>query len=435
MASGKKLRIWVLRQGEPVVFHPDMRGHKPMRTALLARELARRGHEVVWWTSAFQHFTKSHLEPAGRLLEADVPGLRYYLLPSPGYRRNVSLMRYHDHVILMRNWERAVAAMAPPDVIVTAYPQVELSYAAVRYALRHRVPVIVDVRDLWPEVIYERLRRKLRLPLMPRFLRSYERMCRFIFTNATAIMGITNAFVDWALRCAGRQRTELDRTFLLSSDPLRNLSPEERDAAKLYWRNKLPGGFGEQVTFAWIGTLLDTAASHDFLRAVATLPPDVATRLRVVICGRGALEGEVRELASQCRHVVYGGWADRAGLAYLLSNADYGVIPYDRSRDFQCSVPNKVSEYLSAGAHVLTTLDGQVRELLEPFGVVRIMRPEVSDMRDMLMRLTGEGKLPPRERGRAQECYHRLFDSAVIYPAMAEYVEQVALCGARACPP
>ena len=188
----------------------------------------------------------------------------------------------------------------------------------------------------------------------------------------------------------------------------------------------MPDDGGERITFVWAGTLADTRVAHDFLHAVATLPEDTARRMRLVICGRGGLEDMVRELAADNAHIAYPGWVDRTALAHLLARTDYGVIPYERSKDFQSSIPNKVSEYLSAGAHILTTLDGYVRDLLGESGVVHVMPPDRRSMRAMMIRLTRNGKLPMRQKERARDCYQRWFDSAVIYPAMADHVESMA---------
>lgn len=49
------MNIWLIQTGEPVPVGDNI---KKMRTAILADKLVERGHSVLWWVSAFDHFKK-----------------------------------------------------------------------------------------------------------------------------------------------------------------------------------------------------------------------------------------------------------------------------------------------------------------------------------------------------------------------------------------
>jgi len=57
--KGKPMKIWLVTIGEPLPLgiSKDDRLH---RTGQFARYCASKGHEVVWWTSTFDHFRKQH---------------------------------------------------------------------------------------------------------------------------------------------------------------------------------------------------------------------------------------------------------------------------------------------------------------------------------------------------------------------------------------
>src|SRR5204863_5451667 len=82
---------------------------------------------------------------------------------------------------------------APPDVILCSYPTIELCDAAVSYGRFHGVPVVLDIRDLWPDIF---------LNLVPRALKGFARVAlagmfkasRRACGDATAIVGITEQF-------------------------------------------------------------------------------------------------------------------------------------------------------------------------------------------------------------------------------------------------
>ena len=54
--------------------------------------------------------------------------------------------------------------MPRPDLILCSYPTIELSVEAVRYGRTHGIPVVLDVRDLWPDIVLDLLPTILRSP-------------------------------------------------------------------------------------------------------------------------------------------------------------------------------------------------------------------------------------------------------------------------------
>ncbi len=150
--------VWLVTIGEPL---PVQEGEKdrPHRTGLFARLLAERGHEVVWWTSTYDHFRRKHLFAEDHALRVN-ERLEIRLLHGCGYRSNVSLARFRDHrQVAGRFAAAAQAEPRRPDIIVAALPTIELCLESARYGKRHGVPVVLDMRDMWPDVFLELLPR------------------------------------------------------------------------------------------------------------------------------------------------------------------------------------------------------------------------------------------------------------------------------------
>ena len=49
------MNIWLIQTGEKL---PLQNKERKLRTTLLADCLIKRGHSVLWWASAFDHFKK-----------------------------------------------------------------------------------------------------------------------------------------------------------------------------------------------------------------------------------------------------------------------------------------------------------------------------------------------------------------------------------------
>src|SRR5689334_13988075 len=92
------MRVWLFQIGEPL---PWQKNRRVMRSGRVAKELIRRGHEVIWWTNRFDHYTKTWLRPGSE--GADENGIQYRLLSGIGYRNNYSPLRFIDHWLVARH--------------------------------------------------------------------------------------------------------------------------------------------------------------------------------------------------------------------------------------------------------------------------------------------------------------------------------------------
>ena len=130
------MRAWIIEVGEPLPI--DVGRPRLMRAGLLTEELARRGHDVVWFTSAFDHHEKS-MRPAGsHLIEVGEGKYELRLLDALGYRRHISPRRIIDHMVNARSFRKLAKRAAPPDVICVGLPTLELAAAATRFGRTHR---------------------------------------------------------------------------------------------------------------------------------------------------------------------------------------------------------------------------------------------------------------------------------------------------------
>ena len=119
MSRNKEPRTaWLVQSGEPLPLSPGVRR---MRSAMLAEELIGRGYDVIWWTSAFDHFTKTWITQKGRDL-CPFDGLEIKLLWGRGYDNNVSVARFRDHREVARAFRSQAARRPPPDVVVASLP-------------------------------------------------------------------------------------------------------------------------------------------------------------------------------------------------------------------------------------------------------------------------------------------------------------------------
>jgi glycosyltransferase involved in cell wall biosynthesis len=418
-----KLTCWLVTVGEPLP--TDGPDERLLRTGILAELLRARGHEVVWWSSAFDHQRK--LMRRGLSSLRTTTGVDLRLLKARGYARNVSVARLVDNVVVARAFRAEAGRQRVPDVVVASYPTIDLASEAVRFGRRARVPVILDLRDQWPDV-FERV-----LPGALRFfsrilLAPMRRQARDAMAGASSLVGITPEFLRWGLTYAGREANRHDAVVRLGYDatPPR---PEEVRRANAHWdalgirsedasrRLVFTGSIGRQVRF------------EQLTAAIMALRGE---HVELVICGDGDQISMLKGLARGISNVRLVGWCDRAQLWTLLRRSRVGVLPYAADPDFVDSVPNKVAEYFSAGLPVISTLPGSTARLLADHLCGLTLYPQdvngwIEAIRNMLQKDTVHGEMSCAARA----VYESMFASGSVYTDFAERIEQIA-AGSRA---
>ena len=86
--------VWILQTGEPL--HIDNDNSRPMRAMNLSDKLVGSGHSVILWSSAFNHRIKKHRSKKYETHKVN-DNLEIRLIPSYGYKKNISLARLLDH--------------------------------------------------------------------------------------------------------------------------------------------------------------------------------------------------------------------------------------------------------------------------------------------------------------------------------------------------
>ena len=335
------MRVALVTAGEPLpTDRHDIRLH---RTGQFASWLATNGHEVDWVTNQFDHFQKKHRSANGTISVAE--NYRIHLLESRGYERNLSLRRFLDHADLGNSFRAIEHRLGRPDVVLAAMPTIELANEAVRFAHAVGAASVVDIRDLWPDIMIERAPAGVRW-LARLALSSLTRLLGSAMRGADGIISQNQAFVDWGLSHAKRTATPLDATIPLGYE-FRPLAEAERSNAIAFWKSRgldLAGSRSPMLAYA--GSL---STGADF-SAVLTAGDQLRSRsVRVVICGVGEQLESLQRAAETRDHILLPGWCSYAQLRVLLESATVGLIPYRDSVNFANALPNKAGEYLAHG--------------------------------------------------------------------------------------
>ena len=120
------MNVWIFQTGEPL--HSDNGNPRPMRAMNLANTLVTKGHNVVIWSSGFYHQKKIQRAKLYKKIFISKK-LEIRLIPSPGYKKNISIQRLFDHFKLAYNLKKKLDVEKNlPDVAFVGYPPIETAF-------------------------------------------------------------------------------------------------------------------------------------------------------------------------------------------------------------------------------------------------------------------------------------------------------------------
>jgi glycosyltransferase involved in cell wall biosynthesis len=411
------MKVWLVQPAEPMPVEKG--GNRLWRTGFTAQLLDQQGHEVVWWASQF-----SHAQKCMRSLDCDTvemsPRYRIRFLKALGYRRNISLARLKDHRFVAQSFRKAAEEEPKPDIILASFPTIECCLEAVAYGQRHGVPVVVDVRDQWPDLFVDAVPSILR-PLAKRFCQKLSDQADQVFRGATAITGNADQAALWGVARARRPATTLDRSFPMGYSSV-EYPPDVQEAARINL-TKLEIGLSKDRFTVVYGGAIGQTGDFDTILAAAQRDPSI----QFVLAGVGDDLDRLRTSAKNLPNIVFTGWLGAPEMAELLHLASVGLVPYRDRSNFEGGITNKPVEYLAHHLPVVTTLKrGAMHDALETAHCgIFYSAGKPDELASRLQELKADPTRLKTLSNNAYALYEQQFRAEKVYGEMIEHLQRV----------
>jgi len=417
------MRIWLVTIGEPLqIIDGKDRLH---RTGMLAKLLVQKGHKVVWWTSTFDHVRKVHRFNSDTTIN-ESNNFKIKLLHSIGYKKNISIFRFINHYLIGCKFYKYAQEELRPDIILSSLPTLKLSLSAVKYGKKMNVPVVLDMRDMWPEVFLDFIpswaKGMARILFLPMYI-MLSKAC----IGATHIIGITPGFVNWGVKCASRNPTSLDKSFPLG---YKENAPKKKDIedAERFWAKYGLSKNSNEFNTCFFGNL-----GHSFVPEfinVINAAKEIKNKnypIRFIICGSGVNLDFYKKKSEGCYNIIFPGWVNETQIWTLLRMSSVGLLPYQNSKSFVISLPNKSIEDLSAGVPIVSSLKGVLGDLLNNYNCGTTYESEnTDDLTSKLIYLFNHPKILKEMSKNAYTLYKNKFVAEKVYNDMINYLEYVS---------
>ena len=307
----------------------------------IGRELARLGTSVVVISGSYSHLFSRQPTATGAYTVESVDGLTYCWVRVPAYGRAMSVGRIFNMLVFMARLYRLPARrLPPPDAIVVSSPSLFPILPAGRWARRRGIPLVFEVRDIWPLTLQELGGLSRRHPLV-------------------ALMGWFEARAYAAADAIVSVLPAADRHFSAHGVPTSKVSviPNGVSADALVEPSSpAPGAVlaartGGGFTVGFVGTL-GVANALDTLIAAARLL--AAEDIRFVIVGQGSDGERLRAAAAGLPNVTFTGAVAKTDVPATLRAFDACYVGYHRSPLYRFGIsPNKVFDYMAASRPVI----------------------------------------------------------------------------------
>lgn len=315
-----------------------------------AKRLAARGHDV--------HVVSSdrHGQKGGDWEVERIDGFTVHRIPNP-YSNQMSYPRRLWSFFRFAWLSSIRAASLPTDLVFASSTPLTIAIPAVIASRRHRVPMVFEVRDLWPEIPISI--GAIRNPILVWAARRLE---RFAYRNATRVVALSSGMKEGVVRTGFLE----DRVHVIPNSSDVDLFRVPASVG-LEWRRQHPN-VNSRPMVLYAGTIGRMNGVEWLARLAAH-----TQRLNPVVCfvvvGQGFEEPKVRQIAAELgvldRNFFMGPSVPKSEMSALLSASTLSTSVVVNNPVLWHNSANKFFDACAAGRPIAINHRGWQSDLIE----------------------------------------------------------------------
>jgi glycosyltransferase involved in cell wall biosynthesis len=410
------LKVWLIKLGEPLPIDGPVRLH---RYGILAERLVKHGHAVIYWTSTFNHQLKKQRYHHTKRITINHK-YQIVLFFAKEYKKNLSIDRILHHKNVTRSFKKSIVNEDTPDIIVASFPISNLALAVISYAQANKIPVIIDIRDLWPDVFLKMIPYTLRwffkILLLPMFISNKR-----VFKNATALIAVSSEYLNWGLNYAKREKRFFDKVFPIGYQQNTISKTKFKEISLDLEKRRINKN---KMICCFIGTFGLTYDLDTIIEAAKILEKKGDERYLFVFCGDGEKSTEWQQQCKGLANVLFLGWINNITITALIKMSDVGLVCY--TKNATQSLPNKPFEYFSGGLPILSSLKGELAIIINEYKCgYTYQAGNANDFLRVLNEITIDDEKRKIMARNAFRLYENRFSAKKIYLGLVKYLEDI----------
>ena len=355
--------VWILQTGEPL--NCDGNQLRPMRAINLGKALVLKGHKVEIISTRFFHQEKRFRK---NIKNKNSFGIKETLVNSSGYKSNVSLGRLLDHHILSFNLlKNLLKRRKKPDILFVGFPPIEWSLIAVLYSYFKSIPIVIDVKDLWPDIFWDKENINLIKKEFIKFLFLPYRIYSVLIASLTDYITAPTELIAKHFK-KKYQNLILSKIFK-NKNPKTFTSPivppKEEEEINIDLLKINPK---ECLNILFLGSLMSVYDFETIRDSIEILNKN-KIKTQFFIAGGGGSENHIKDIFKNIENVIFLGWINRKKVIEISSKCHLALAPYKNIENYELNLVNKYIDYMSLGLPVLSPLRGFAFELINKYEI------------------------------------------------------------------
>lgn len=471
--NSPKAVIWVVNPFDQLPNETDV----PRRYWPIARILAEKGHNVIWWSSDFSHLTKTKRAACG-----DTDGFSIRLIQTDPYSKNISFARLRNHRQFAQGFKTMAreairsGELAPPDRIVVSTPPLGVAENAfiIRDYINSKLSarlnstttshceVVVDIKDAWPETFYQAIPKSLRKILGPILFSLLHRSAKHAYQGADKISAVGKSYLDLAQRYLGDQSSPINNQSS-QAKPVKpmhlcyhgtDLNRFEKNMGGATFESSATSTPNKQQTTnnpkplkaVYLGSMGSGYDLMTIIEVAARWKAENIFPFQIHFAGSGSqlealkaesrkwqlIEAEPSNLASltstpdqfstaNCARIVFHGYIGKAAITKLCQEADLALVP--NRPDSLVACPAKICELAAAQLPMLSCLEGELWKLLSQWSAgSEYKEGDSASLHAAFEKYSNNLVLLKKHSLNARKMAEALFDRSQTYTSLAEFI-------------
>jgi glycosyltransferase involved in cell wall biosynthesis len=373
----------------------------------IAQQALKRGHNVKFFSSTFHHKKRAQrFKKRTQIQYRDHYELIF--VKSIAYKKAVSVGRLWSHYRFSKKIIKELNRHPRPDVILLAFPPINLAFEVGRWAKLHKVPLIMDVIDPSPDDFDKAIPE--RINFMKNFLLApFRYRLKKTLPNLSGLTALSNQYIKWA----NKYYHKIPRSACLY--PAADMDMIQGHLSK--WQEEVKKDYSNFAVI-YAGSLASYYDIPCILNAAEILA-DRNPNIKFKIAGTGFQKNLIESYCSKYNNLTYYGRLPREKLMKEYYLSDVGTIQHIEGATQ--SVTYKLFDLLSAGLPILNSLESETKDLIIDNKVGLHNAPGDADTlaknieflyenRDILEKYKQNGLELAKKKGDTKQVYPRFVD-------------------------
>ncbi len=343
------MNIWIVNH---YAIPPSMGGL--VRHYYFSKYLQKKGHTVKIFTSSKIHNTDINMIRDKSLYKEEMEdGVEYTFVRSRDYKGNGLDRIFNMMDLPFKTWKtmKQFYKKQKPDVIYTSSPDLFVAYFALLFGRKHKIPVVVEVRDFWPKSVVEYNRMSEHNPII---LALYQ-LEKWIYKKANKLIFTMEGWKNYFKERKLLSEIDTKKVFYVNN----GVDIEEFEQNQKYFKLE-DSDLEDEKSFkvVYMGSIRLANNLQSLINACKVIKEKGINNLKILIYGDGTEREFLQEESKKDNlNVVFKGKVEKKYIPYILSKADVNLVNVKSTniKNYGCSW-NKLFEYMASGKPVLANV-------------------------------------------------------------------------------